>query len=135
MYIYINNIKVSSEHSKVFTVVVKKTYSEGSDLGMTSRNAAVGVPFTVHNEPAPGRERNKENRLLIALGKKMTKINTSRRMNKCMVTDLQVLLQPVVLPEEKLLAKLEVKVDLGGQGYDVDGPYVPAEDTHSHLGH
>ena len=98
--------------------MVKKIYLEGQDLGLTWRNAAVGVP--------------RESGADCFRKEKMTKINTSRRMNNCVVTDLQVLLQPVVLPEEKLLAKLQVKVHLGGQGDDVDGPYVPAENTHLH---
>jgi len=47
--------------------------------------------------------------------------------------DLQVPLQPLVLPEEKLLAKLQVEVDLGGEGDDVGRPQVPAGKEHTLL--
>ena len=103
-YKYIIFIIKGNEYSKVFTVVVKSIYLDGPDLGLTWQKAAVGVP----------RESGSD----CIRKEKMTEINTdtnnSRGMNKCVVTDLQVLLQPVILPEEKLLAKLQVKVDLSG---------------------
>ena len=106
---------------------------------MIRGNAGVGGPFTVHG--VKGGNTGNQNLLLIADGKKkLTQKNKDhnnnsssssnssccRRMSDGAAADLQVPLQPLVLPEEQLLAKLQVEVDLGGEGDDVGRPDVPA---------
>lgn len=46
------------------------------------------------------------------------------------VPHLQVPPQPLVLLEEQLQSKLQIKVDLGGERDDVHRPQVPAVDAH-----
>lgn len=46
------------------------------------------------------------------------------------VPHLKVPPQPLILLEEELQSKLQIKVDLGGERDEVHRPQVPAVDTH-----